>query len=370
MNTCKENSETNPESGERYFLEFLSDPKLLNTAVTRAKSLLAVVGDPISLCTVGTCRRLWRDFIKRCNDNGALYGTTMEQLEQEVLESVKSIPLNPDAVSFTPRFAARSSQDEAATEPSAVITADTEEAAQLPPASDEDVTRGETVDDTTEEDSDISTMSHDGEGDLDSVSFDDFQGEYLEDPAVFPIYMDEIIRALIAKCEQTRKREAARKSMLQESDFPFLQQGSGATRNKQPYHIAPAPRPSALGQLAERFPGDYEMVTKNGRVEIRLVNVGFQLTPPTHARRLHVSTRLQECLQPEVLRRLLQEDPERYLACTLRLNPDKGCLAFAEVQDTCTPDIEIIGRVRQAFDRDTVVIEKSLSNSQGKIIGE
>ena len=363
MNTCKEKSETNPESGERYFLEFLSDPKLLNTAVTRAKSLLAVVGDPISLCTLGACRRLWRDFIKRCNDNGALYGTTMPQLEQEVLESVRSIPLNPDAVSFTPRSAARSSQEEAATEPSAEITAD---AAQLSSPSDEDAMREETVDDTTEEDSDISTVSHDGEGDLDSVPFDDFQGECLEDPAVFPIYMDEIIRALIAKCEQTRKREAARKSMLQDSEFPFLQQASGVTRIKQPYHTAPAPRPS--GHLAERFPGDYEMVTKNGRVEIRLVNLGFEHTPSAQARRLHVSTRLQECFQPEVLCRLLQEDPERYLACTLRLNPDKGCLAFAEIQDTCTPDIEIIGRVRQAFDRDTVVIEKS--NSQAKIIGE
>lgn len=35
---------------------FLSNIKLLNTAVTRAQSLVAVVGDPLALCTVGSCR--------------------------------------------------------------------------------------------------------------------------------------------------------------------------------------------------------------------------------------------------------------------------------------------------------------------------
>lgn len=35
---------------------FLSNYKLLNTAITRAQSLVAVVGDPIALCSVGRCR--------------------------------------------------------------------------------------------------------------------------------------------------------------------------------------------------------------------------------------------------------------------------------------------------------------------------
>ena len=35
---------------------FLSNIKLLNTAITRAQSLVAVVGDPLALCTVGSCR--------------------------------------------------------------------------------------------------------------------------------------------------------------------------------------------------------------------------------------------------------------------------------------------------------------------------
>ena len=32
---------------------FLSDDKLLNTALTRAQSFVAVVGDPVALCAIG-----------------------------------------------------------------------------------------------------------------------------------------------------------------------------------------------------------------------------------------------------------------------------------------------------------------------------
>lgn len=35
---------------------FLSSARLLNTAVTRARSLVVVVGDPLALCSVGKCR--------------------------------------------------------------------------------------------------------------------------------------------------------------------------------------------------------------------------------------------------------------------------------------------------------------------------
>ena len=46
---------------------FLSNPKLLNTAITRAQSLVAVVGDPVALCSLGKCRRLWERFVKVSN---------------------------------------------------------------------------------------------------------------------------------------------------------------------------------------------------------------------------------------------------------------------------------------------------------------
>ena len=43
---------------------FLSNMKLLNTAITRAQSLVAVVGDPLALCTVGSCRLVTVNLVK------------------------------------------------------------------------------------------------------------------------------------------------------------------------------------------------------------------------------------------------------------------------------------------------------------------
>lgn len=44
------------EEDEETQFGFLSSARLLNTAVTRARSLVVVVGDPIALCSVGKCR--------------------------------------------------------------------------------------------------------------------------------------------------------------------------------------------------------------------------------------------------------------------------------------------------------------------------
>jgi len=45
---------------------FLHEQKLVNTAVTRAKSWVAVVGDPVLLCSVGSCSPIWKTYLKRC----------------------------------------------------------------------------------------------------------------------------------------------------------------------------------------------------------------------------------------------------------------------------------------------------------------
>ena len=36
--------------------------------MTRAKSWLGVVGDPVALCSVGECSRIWRTYLKHCGD--------------------------------------------------------------------------------------------------------------------------------------------------------------------------------------------------------------------------------------------------------------------------------------------------------------
>ncbi|KAM9456834.1 putative helicase with zinc finger domain isoform 2-T2 [Clarias gariepinus] len=84
---------------------FLSNYKLLNTAITRAQSLVAVVGDPIALCSVGRCRKFWERFISICHDNGSLHGITFEQIKAqlEALELKKTYVLNPLAPEFIPR---------------------------------------------------------------------------------------------------------------------------------------------------------------------------------------------------------------------------------------------------------------------------
>jgi len=52
---------------------FLSEAKLVNTALTRAKSWLAVVGDPVALCSVGNCGALWRTYLKHCQKVGGVH---------------------------------------------------------------------------------------------------------------------------------------------------------------------------------------------------------------------------------------------------------------------------------------------------------
>uniref|UniRef100_A0A8C5HEK9 Probable helicase with zinc finger domain n=1 Tax=Gouania willdenowi TaxID=441366 RepID=A0A8C5HEK9_GOUWI len=84
---------------------FLSNYKLLNTAITRAQSLVAVVGDPIALCSVGRCRKFWEHFISICHENTSLHGITFEQIKAqlEALELKKTYVLNPLAPEFIPR---------------------------------------------------------------------------------------------------------------------------------------------------------------------------------------------------------------------------------------------------------------------------
>ena len=46
------------------------------TTHTRAQSLVAVVGDPIALCSMGICRKLWERFMNICREHKSLLGIT------------------------------------------------------------------------------------------------------------------------------------------------------------------------------------------------------------------------------------------------------------------------------------------------------
>lgn len=99
---------TGPESGgkaESMDYGFLSNSKLLNTAITRAQSLVAVVGDPVALCSIGRCRKVWERFIEICNLNQSLFGITWSTLRSQLdgVELKKTYVLNPLAPEFVPR---------------------------------------------------------------------------------------------------------------------------------------------------------------------------------------------------------------------------------------------------------------------------
>ncbi|XP_077997754.1 3'-5' exoribonuclease HELZ2-like [Glandiceps talaboti] len=83
-------------------LGFLTDRKLLNTALTRAQSLVVVVGDPIALCSIGKCSGDWRKFISECEKHQSVYPETltMESIQQQVLST--RVQLDPKAADFVP----------------------------------------------------------------------------------------------------------------------------------------------------------------------------------------------------------------------------------------------------------------------------
>ena len=84
---------------------FLSNEKLLNTAITRAQSLVAVVGDPVALCSIGKCRKLWEHFIDLSRQNDAFHGLSWAALKTMLdnVEMKKIYILNPMAPEFVPR---------------------------------------------------------------------------------------------------------------------------------------------------------------------------------------------------------------------------------------------------------------------------
>ncbi|XP_041363275.1 probable helicase with zinc finger domain [Gigantopelta aegis] len=98
--TCR--SDTSEEDIMDY--GFLSNVKLLNTAITRAQSLVMVVGDPVSLCLVGKCRKVWEYFIEICSQNSSFHGLTWSQLRSQLesAEMAKTYVLNPLAPEFVP----------------------------------------------------------------------------------------------------------------------------------------------------------------------------------------------------------------------------------------------------------------------------
>ncbi|XP_078348623.1 3'-5' exoribonuclease HELZ2-like isoform X2 [Oculina patagonica] len=403
FHTCKPQQEELRSSGSdrQLYWEFLSDPKLLNTAVTRAKCLVAVVGDPVSLCTVGECRSLWRDYIKRCNDRGGLHGTTVEELDKEINASIASIELNPKAQPFVPMnlqtpeesytidvSGGKKEEDDQENLEEKRQVESAGEAQPLERYGNKSYHQPEMSGNATESDSwdennylcvSITAQDHEEkeeeEADDEIAESGDFQDNLLEDETIFPRNMDDIISAFVKKCEETSQIGAQRTSMFKESDFPTLEATKDIKHQlvEEEQHV-----PFKSGaDIKDLFP---EVRVVNGRVEVRLTNIGFHTSPSEKARQIMISSKQQEFLDPSFLLRLLEEEPQKYVVCNLRLSPEKSQVGYAEIEDTKTPAIHIKGRIRQAFDKDKVVVElakKKLRSKaedseppvQGKVVG-
>ena len=415
FHTCKPQRKEVRASGadRQLYWEFLSDPKLLNTAVTRARCFIAVVGDPVSLCTVGECRSIWRDYIKRCDGKGGLYGTTMAELDKEINAAIASIELNPKAQPFVPKSLSAPEQNAVLTEDNTAKSNEealdetqggesdgeiqslkdkereptiTQERSAKVMENHKDVkhvpSTGTTVDLNLEKNPEHKKEEEvevDEEETKDGIiELGDLQDDLLEDETVSPRYMDEIILAFVKKCEETLQLDAATMAMFNNSEFPPLE-ASGSKEIKPPAVEKEQSLSFKSGaDIKDLFP---EIRVINGRVEVRLTNLGFYKSPSERAQRIMASSKQQEFLDPSVLRQLLRDDPKKYIVCNLRISPEKFQVGYATIEDTETPDIQIKGRVRQAFDKDKVVVElaekKARSKTdgtelqvQGKVVGE
>ncbi len=78
--------------GEGSDFGFLSDQKLLNTALTRARSFVAVVGDPVALCCIGACTTIWRTYLKHCQQMSSIHprNITVDQIRTQVFSLMNS----------------------------------------------------------------------------------------------------------------------------------------------------------------------------------------------------------------------------------------------------------------------------------------
>ncbi|KAM6120774.1 LOW QUALITY PROTEIN: 3'-5' exoribonuclease HELZ2 [Phoenicopterus ruber ruber] len=67
-----------------HHLEFFNEARVLNTIMTRAQSLVVVVGDAVALCSHGQCSKVWKRFIQQCIEKGSIFpeNLTMAQIKQ------------------------------------------------------------------------------------------------------------------------------------------------------------------------------------------------------------------------------------------------------------------------------------------------
>ena len=367
------------DESDRPYLYFLSDPKLLNTALTRAQSLIAVVGDPFSLRTVGDCQGLWEEFIKRCSDDGKMFGFEHYELEESISES----GLNVNAAEFVPSGTVQPSvsdvSDLAYSNSSLLLQKDDPNDTKKENAFSIEGKSHLAEKDGSEHDS--ASESEDAGDEMsmsdDLGSADDFAEYENVDETVPPRHIDPIIQALKEKCEEMKVKRKIRDET--KSREVAMEAKFGDNPEQEKNEIDPLPEEATRNRKrldsnttrSKIVHEDIKMKTKKGKTKIFLENMDYKYSERTERLVRTPKVQNQECLQQEYLDRLLQQQPELYRECTLRVNFDKARASCGEIQDAKSEDIIIEGDTRQTFDRDVVVVKLSekLSSDSTEIPG-
>ena len=74
----------------------------MNTAITRARYRLVVIGDPLALCSLGECRVCWKTILGKCNSNGTFhYRLPFETILRMTKDAKNDTKLMSDAAGET-----------------------------------------------------------------------------------------------------------------------------------------------------------------------------------------------------------------------------------------------------------------------------
>ena len=363
---------------------FLSDPKLLNTALTRAQSLVVVVGDPFSLRTVGKCQGLWEDFIKRCSDDGKLFGIEHDELE----DSISQTGLNVNAAEFVPTAvtAVTTTNQQLATDPGDSLSEESlqENNFDVQLKSEDSTFSAEKTcssvkydahDDTKhsisdeiapEEEECESTSEGNDAGDEmsendDLGNADDFAEFSNVDDTVPPINRDPIIQALKKKREdkalQQRLKGKERNGENKEDRRDLSVDSEQDKEKMMNYHHENDNHADKKISGSEIVHEDIKMKTKKRKTQIFLVNIIHRYSERTERLISQPKVHYQERLEPEYLDRLLRDDPNLYRECTLKVSNEGVRSMYGELRDVDSEDILIERNTRQCL----IATELSLS---------
>ncbi|XP_038074345.1 uncharacterized protein LOC119742480 isoform X2 [Patiria miniata] len=214
---------------EEFFSSFFSDPKVLNTAFTRTKSLLLVVGDAAALCSLGSCSTKWMKYLKVCEDNNSLFplGSNLAGIRAEVREARQT--LNPNAVPFLPANHRKINQTSAKNQDQQQVMDSALEGTSAPP---------QQVPDDLESNSDVDSLcTDDDDSEIEDYMLAELQREVEED--------EEKRREVAAQTERANDGVAEPESIAK-IHMPRAQDGAA-----EPESIAKIHLPRAQDVAAE-----------------------------------------------------------------------------------------------------------------------